>query len=75
MLPPRGMPQLLERVGAGPGRGYLPFQVGRVGSSLNPRTPYLGPGNYEETLPSPSQPLWAQEVLAPWAGKHLLFAF
>lgn len=34
MLPPRGMPQLLERVGAGPGRGDLSFQERRVGSSL-----------------------------------------
>ena len=32
---------------------YLP-QVGRLGSSLNSRIPYLGPGSCEETLSNPS---------------------
>lgn len=41
----------------------------------NLRTPYLGPGNHEETLPRPSQPLWTREVLAPWSEKRSLFAF
>lgn len=46
-LPPRAVPW-------DSGQGYLAASYGKVGSSLNPETPYLGLGRCEEeTLPSP----------------------
>lgn len=61
--PPKGLPSASGKGGGWSGQ-LPPIRLsasGReVGSFLNPRIPYLSPGSYEETLPNPSELLWAQ---------------